>query len=140
MLLALQGGASFSSFSQQYLDSVLVSIETPNLFIKQNLKNMLSSAICFPHSIFDYNKKNISSIEIYPNPFNKSTTIVLNKKVINAKLYMCDIEGNLLKTKWLKNNNVFVIEIGDEISSGIYFITVVENSKIIGQDKIILLK
>ncbi len=137
MLTSLQEGILFSSFSQQYLDFVLASIETPNLFAKQNLKNMLSNAMCLPLSIYDYNKNDIYNIKIYPNPFNTSATIVLSKKVVNAKLYIYDILGSLIKTENLINNKEFVI-MGNEFSSGTYFISVVENDKIIGQGKIIL--
>ncbi|NOZ47448.1 MAG: cellulase family glycosylhydrolase [Chlorobi bacterium] len=139
MLSSLQTGTLFSSFSQQYLDFVLASIETPNLFIKHNLKNMLSNKMCLPQSINVYNENGISDIKIYPNPFNTSATIVLSKKVVDAKLYIYDISGNLLKTESLKNCKEFVI-MGNEFSSGTYFISVVEDFIIIGQGRVVLLK
>ncbi|MCF6269830.1 MAG: cellulase family glycosylhydrolase [Melioribacteraceae bacterium] len=139
MIASLQGGTLFSSFSQLYVDSVLASIETPNLFIKQNLMDMLTNAMCLPLSVSDYNRKSNFNIKIYPNPFNTSVTIILNKEVVNAKFYIYDIVGNLIKTGILKNRKEFVI-VGNDISSGTYFISVVDNFEIMGQGKIVLLK
>ncbi len=139
MLASLQGGTYFNSFSQSYLDSVLISLETQNLSTKPALKDMLTNAMCLTLGVSENMKSNNSNISIYPNPFNSSATIVLNKETINSKLYIYDTLGSLVKTFTIKNSKKFVLT-GNEITSGVYFISVVENQKIIGEGKIILLK
>ncbi|HET6227227.1 MAG TPA: DNRLRE domain-containing protein [Bacteroidia bacterium] len=74
---------------------------------------------------------------IYPNPFNYSTTIQLNTRVDNAELAIYNIQGQLVKT--INNISGQEIEVlRDDLSSGIYFIRLIQNNKLILTEKVIV--
>lgn len=84
------------------------------------------------------------NMELYPNPFNPTTTVqltgIINK---NSNLYLYDVNGKLLLKKEIKvvgnNSNIKIRLDMSKFSSGVYYIRVSNGAKIV-QKKAILLK
>ena len=80
---------------------------------------------------------NQPSISAYPNPFNYSVTICLDKAVNNAELNIYNVYGQ--KTKTIKNISADKIKINrDNLPNGVYFIRLTQDNKIIATDKLII--
>lgn len=80
---------------------------------------------------------NENMIKIYPNPFNSYTTIQLNKTVINAEATIFNLYGQQVKNI----KNIFgqkIIFHRDNIPSGLYFIHITKDNKIISTSKLII--
>lgn len=86
----------------------------------------------------------------YPNPFNNNTKIQFYlERTVNIEVKIFDVAGKLIKTIlskqslksglhsyfWDAKNNK-----GKEVSSGVYFLVVLSNSKLVNSRKIILFK
>jgi uncharacterized repeat protein (TIGR01451 family) len=83
------------------------------------------------------NKEEIISLKIYPNPFNAEATVQFNKKVSDAALIIFDMLGQKLKAIDHISGDKVIINRGN-ISSGIYFIRLMQDNKIIAAGKIII--
>ena len=77
-------------------------------------------------------------ISIFPNPFITSTTLQTIDNLKNASLTICNSYGQIVKQ--VKNITGTTISLTrDTLQSGIYFIRLVEENKIIAVDKIIII-
>lgn len=88
-----------------------------------------------PLGIKENTNKNIFSI--FPNPFNSKTTILTNSKLNNANIKICNIYGQIIK----QVDNIFGHTISlsrDNLTSGIYFIKLTSEKKIIAVEQLII--
>jgi len=79
------------------------------------------------------------NIMFYPNPFSSSAVIVLTPNMLNdGQIYysVYDMMGNLVRKEFITQNQTTVNR--DELSSGIYLITLVKSNKILFRKKIII--
>ena len=76
-------------------------------------------------------------VDIYPNPFNISTTIKFTKELNNAELTIFNLYGQKLKT--IERISGQEIEFyRDDLSLGIYFIKLSQNNKAILTNKLMI--
>ena len=69
-------------------------------------------------------------LNIYPNPFTKSTTVDFGRDVEKAIITIYDVYGKLIEQYDVEQDNNYVITRGDK-ASGIYFMEVeIEEEKI----------
>jgi len=77
--------------------------------------------------------ENNDSFKIYPNPFNKSTTITFeNKSHYKYKVSISDITGNVLRIYDNITTDKFEVEKGD-LKNGIYFFDIIGEKAIRGK-------
>jgi hypothetical protein len=81
-------------------------------------------------------KNDENRITIYPNPFDQQTNITFIQEQKNTTIKITDIWGKEIKTINFSGKQL-VIEKG-EIKSGIYFVQIIANNKIIVTRKIII--
>lgn len=74
---------------------------------------------------------------VYPNPFNVSTTIQFNTKTTNAQLTIYNVVGQNVKTIKQITTNTVKIE-RDDLTAGIYFYELEQNSKTLSTGKLII--
>jgi alpha-tubulin suppressor-like RCC1 family protein len=81
--------------------------------------------------------KKDNTLAIYPNPFNRETTLTMKDQIKDATLIVCNLYGQIIKQ--LKNiSGTSVILNRDNLSNGIYFVSVLENNKILSTNKLII--
>ncbi len=81
--------------------------------------------------------ENITQItsKLYPNPASSYFALSTNKSLKNAKLMVVDVSGKLVLTKELKQDKEWQVNVEDW-TEGIYFVSVVENGKMITRHKL----
>ena len=78
-----------------------------------------------------------NSVSVFPNPFIASTTIQTIDNLKNATLTIYNLQGqNVKQVKNISGQTVFVSR--DNLPSGLYFVTLTEENKIIVTEKIII--
>lgn len=78
-----------------------------------------------------------TSVKIYPNPFNSSTTIQFNSSIKNAELNIYNMYGQ--KIKIINHISGDKIKIDrDNLPSGIYFIHLTQDNTTFATDKLII--
>jgi len=78
-----------------------------------------------------------TKMEIYPNPFNSSTTIQFNTTVKNVELSIYNMFGQNVKT--IKNISGDKIKIDrDNLSCGVYFVRLTKDNKVIATEKLVI--
>jgi hypothetical protein len=77
------------------------------------------------------------SVKLYPNPFNNQTTLRTDKNLHTATLIMNNIFGQTVKQMENINGQTIILE-RDNLSSGLYFIYLSENTKMIATKKLII--
>lgn len=82
------------------------------------------------------NEYGVNSVKTFPNPFNTQTTIQFNQPVENTSLKLADISGREIKVLNFSGKQC-VLERGD-LTSGIYFLSVVSENKIIATEKLVI--
>lgn len=98
---------------------------TPNACIQTGKTNVAS------------NENSIKKISIFPNPFNSSTTIKTIDHLKNATLTIYNSYGTALKQ--IKNNSGQTISLlRYNLPSGLYFIRLADENKIIAVEKLII--
>jgi hypothetical protein len=78
-----------------------------------------------------------ASLFIYPNPFSRATTVQFNTVLVDASICIYNAFGQIVK----QVNNVSGKEINlyvDNLSSGVYFLRLTQNNKILGAEKLVL--
>lgn len=90
---------------------------------------------CYPTSI-DEQQLNENNITIYPNPFIEETTIQVNNQSLKITCLLYDVKGEIKKSI-MSNNSSFVIK-KENLSPGIYFVSLFTNDKFIGNRKLIV--
>ncbi|MBK7681830.1 MAG: T9SS type A sorting domain-containing protein [Bacteroidetes bacterium] len=77
------------------------------------------------------------SYVLFPNPFINHSTLKLNQSLKSATLNIYNINGELV-LQYLTISGQSTIINRDQLSSGLYFIQIIDNDKIILTDKIII--
>ncbi|MGZ4033833.1 MAG: peptidoglycan DD-metalloendopeptidase family protein [Bacteroidia bacterium] len=79
----------------------------------------------------------LTGIRIYPNPFSSSVTIQFNQIIHNGEITIYNVFGQIIKT--IKNISGQEIKLNrDNLSAGIYFISLAEQNKIISTNKLVI--
>ena len=86
-------------------------------------------------NINENNDNNI--ISVYPNPFSTSTNITTTTSLKNANLVIYDIFGQIIRCKKNISGHQITIE-RDNLSSGLYFVQLTEDNKIIATEKLVI--
>ncbi|MFL5730092.1 MAG: T9SS type A sorting domain-containing protein [Cytophagaceae bacterium] len=76
-------------------------------------------------------------VMFYPNPFNASLTVQFNADLNNVDLIICNIYGEKVKSVLNVSGNRTKVDRGT-LQSGVYFIEVIQNSRIIATEKLII--
>lgn len=77
------------------------------------------------------------TIDIYPNPFSKQTTLFADKNLYNATLIVDNVFGQTVTQ--IKNiNGRSIVLKRENLPSGLYFVQLTEENKIIAVDKIVI--
>ena len=99
---------------------------TPNVCIQSGQNNL---------DINEYSEKKHYSI--FPNPFVTSTTIRTIENLVNANLIIYNSSGQIVKElKNLSGQTVFLSR--DNLSSGLYYIKLTEENKLVALEKILI--
>jgi hypothetical protein len=84
-----------------------------------------------------YNFRDELVIKIYPNPFSYETTFHTNREVKNSLLIVYDSYGQ--KVKQINNFSGQKITLHlEDLSSGLYYVNLLQEGKIIATDKLII--
>lgn len=76
-------------------------------------------------------------INIFPNPFNTYTTIQFMNSINNVEINIYNIEGQKIKSiKNISGNNIKLSR--DYLPSGVYFVHLIQDNKIIIADKLVI--
>ncbi|MBL0343647.1 MAG: T9SS type A sorting domain-containing protein [Bacteroidetes bacterium] len=78
-----------------------------------------------------------TDIKIYPNPFSSSTTLHTNYLLKNATLTVYNLYGQVVKQINKLSGQTIILQ-RDNLSSGLYFIHLTEDNKILTTDKLII--
>ncbi|MBK8080643.1 MAG: T9SS type A sorting domain-containing protein [Saprospiraceae bacterium] len=73
--------------------------------------------------------------EIYPNPAFSDIQIVSQHKIYHAQCKILDTTGKIVLDQPIESNNTFSIA---HLPSGIYFVTVVKDTKQIFRSKLVI--
>jgi hypothetical protein len=85
-----------------------------------------------------YNFRDELVIKIYPNPFSYETTFHTNREVKNSLLIVYDSYGQ--KVKQINNFSGQKITLHlEDLSSGLYYVNLLQEGKIIATDKLIII-
>jgi len=94
-----------------------------------SLGNILSTGFSDPEEI--------NKVDIYPNPFHSSTTVQFNNPTNNADIIIYNQLGQVVKS--ITHISTQRIEIyRDGLPSGIYFISITNNNKVISTQKLVI--
>ncbi len=77
-----------------------------------------------------------SSINIYPNPFSSVSVLELNSVLTDSEIIIYNSLGQIVKSMEVKESPM-IIERGN-LSTGIYFLHLVQENKIIGISKLVI--
>jgi len=77
-----------------------------------------------------------SEVAIYPNPFANQTTIAFNKEIKNSTIKVIDVVGKEVKSISFSGTQL-ILEKG-ELQSGVYFVQVISDNKVIANKKILI--
>jgi uncharacterized repeat protein (TIGR03803 family) len=82
--------------------------------------------------------ENFQYLSTYPNPFDKSTTIILPEKISGKQnqIVITDLQGRMVRKENVINTNSFTLDRGN-LEAGIYFCTLISEGEIIGVAKIV---
>jgi len=93
-----------------------------------------SAVTSFATGIDQYSVSN--NVSVYPNPFGQQTTLSLSDDVKNATARIVNLLGAIIKETNFSGKQI-TIERGD-LQAGIYFIQVIENDKVIANQKVVV--
>lgn len=80
------------------------------------------------------------NLRIYPNPTSSSFNLLYkSKQGIHISYYLHDVLGNEMKTGRIEPNILLEINV-DRLKNGIYFLTLVQDDKVIEKEKLIIMK
>ena len=89
-----------------------------------------------PTSVSQQSKRNLS-VQLYPNPFTSSTTLQTDNLFKNASLTVYNSFGRTIKqVDNLSGQTVTLFR--DNLPSGLYFIRLTQDNKIIAADKLVI--
>lgn len=76
---------------------------------------------------------------LYPNPFSVSAILKLNKPIINAKVIIYNVTGQVVKVIANVSGNTLIIH-RENLSNGTYFLQLVNDNKVVFIKKILITK
>jgi hypothetical protein len=74
---------------------------------------------------------------VYPNPFSEQTTLQSDYFLKNATMTVCNMQGQVVKEIKNISDQTFTL-FRDNLPSGLYFIQMTEENKIITADKLVI--
>ncbi len=85
-----------------------------------------------------YDKLKTQELKLAPNPFNEKLSVLLpeNTNADNIEIVLYNVLGKQIKVSTEKANNEIIIN-GANLHSGIYFVEIREQNKVIGNAKLI---
>jgi hypothetical protein len=89
-----------------------------------------------PNGIFQISDIN-SEIYLFPNPFSLQTTLLTDKVFQNASLTIYDSYGRQVKQISNMSGKTIILQ-RDNLSSGIYFLQLTQDNKILTTDKLVI--
>ncbi|MBI4931673.1 MAG: T9SS type A sorting domain-containing protein [Bacteroidetes bacterium] len=93
------------------------------------------TTLCFANGVNEIEQKNI--ISIYPNPFSTQTTLQTDKFFKNATLTVYNLYGQTVKQIDNLAGQTIIFH-RDNLRSGLYFIRITQDNKIITADKLVI--
>ena len=101
--------------------SVFVT-DAHNCTMQSNAFNYVSTAL--------FDNSEAIKLEIYPNPFNKITTVDFGQIVSSLELRVFNVVGEIIEIHSVSNTDKLKIERGDKVD-GVYFVEIeIEDKKI----------
>lgn len=88
-------------------------------------------------SVIEETSSKLQEYIIFPNPFNSSTSIKFNSQLHNAEIVIFNLFGQVVKQKISISEQELQIS-RDNLQSGIYFLHLIENQKIISVKKLVI--
>ncbi|MBW8050104.1 MAG: T9SS type A sorting domain-containing protein [Cytophagales bacterium] len=126
---SIQVGSSIYTATGTYIDTLIASNGCDSIIITTNLTVLTGIS-----TLTEQNTK----IKIYPNPFSSSTTLQTDKAFKGAALTVYNSFGQ--QVKQIKNiSGQTVILHSDNLPSGLYFIRLTQDNKIISTDKLVIM-
>lgn len=120
------------------IDNVGNVYVTGSSFSTTGQKDIVTIKYSFPVGISEQ-LNNQSKVLVYPNPFSSQTTIsIALENIIQAwTLNVYDATGKKIISQDVKNANQTIIK-RNNLSSGLYFYQVIDNTKVVGCGNIII--
>jgi hypothetical protein len=87
--------------------------------------------------VVEFNIRSEFIFEIYPNPFSGKTTFHTTKNLKDATLIVYDSYGLMVKEIINISGQTFNFE-RENLSSGLYYVNLIENAKVIAIDKLVI--
>jgi hypothetical protein len=110
----------FSAPSITFGTTALTNVGNYDIFVAKMVDATLS---------INENDNNLSLI-VYPNPFNFTTTIELNRPIINGHLFLYDLNNQLIKEINNVSGSVIIID-RECLPSGIYLVRIFQDNFIL---------
>ncbi len=127
IISANDGTLVFAGYYDLPSDTLVIMVPS-KFYIGKVIDTLLSSTPAV-HSIFEIN--------LFPNPLSTQTTLTANQNLSNATLTVSNIFGQTVKE--IKNISGQAVTLSrNNLSSGIYFIRLTQDNKIIATKKIII--
>jgi len=115
--------------------SITSGINSNSITVNGNSITPSVDNLCFSSGINEFSKNN--KFFIYPNPFSSQTTLQTDNVLHNATLAVDNIFGQTVKE--IKNISGQTITLHrDNLPSGLYFIRLTQDSKVITADKLVI--
>ena len=99
------------------------------------LSGGMTNTVCFTSAINEVNESN--SFNIFPNPFSFTTTLQTNIFLKNASLTIYNSIGQVVKQIDNLAGQTIIFNRGN-LPSGLYFICITQDNKIIATDKLVM--
>ena len=81
--------------------------------------------------------KELNTIELFPNPFSHHTTLQIDNLLKNATLTVYNLYGQIVKQMQNISGQTITLQRND-LPSGLYFISLTQDNKIIASDKLLV--
>jgi hypothetical protein len=87
--------------------------------------------------VVEFSVKSEFTFEIYPNPFSKETTFYMAENLKNASLIVYDTYGQEIKQVRNVSGKTLTFQ-RENLLSGLYYVNLVENDKVIAIEKLVI--
>ena len=118
---------------QQGISDFITNMKFQNCIFNDTMNAIVQS--CPPIGIEENFVKD--AVNVYPNPFSCSTTLLTDNLIKNATLTVYNLQGQAVK----EINNISgqtIILFRDNLASGLYFIRLTQDNKVIATDKLVI--
>jgi hypothetical protein len=116
--LASSGSFTIKDYAYERTPNACIKLRQTTLGVNENTNGRIFSA--------------------FPNPFTSSTTIQVVGNLNNATLTVCNLHGQTVKQIKNISGQTFSFSC-DNLASGVYFVRLTEENKIIGVEKIVII-